>query len=41
VVLLLDIDGTGTRTPGDDYPTERVVSINDRLGKVSRVTDHG
>ena len=35
VVLFHDIDGTGTRTTGEDYLYGGVVSINDRLGKVS------
>jgi len=35
VVLFHDLDGTGTRTAGEDYLYGGVVSINDRLGKVS------
>jgi len=35
VVLFHDVDGTGTRTTGEDYLYGGVVSINDRMGKVS------
>lgn len=35
VVLFNDLDGTGMRTEGETYLYGGVVSINDRLGKVS------